>query len=83
MVVGHEPARFDDPTVPAVRATLRREICGDLARAERDAFLERLGRAADVRWRHAAIRAAFGAEVAERLRPWRLREAPHVPDMEH
>ncbi|MEY3011329.1 MAG: hypothetical protein RIT45_64 [Pseudomonadota bacterium] len=81
MAVAHEPASFLEREDTRVVQTLRREACADLARAERDAFLERLGRAADVRWRTDAMRAAFGVEVAGRLQPWRLRETPHVPDM--
>ncbi|MCB9740814.1 MAG: hypothetical protein H6747_16230 [Deltaproteobacteria bacterium] len=81
MWAGHRPARDQRKEDAEIQRVLRAEACAALANAERDAFLERLGRAASVTWRKDAIARAFGAELAARLQPWKIVERPHVPDM--
>ena len=84
MLAAHEPTRWANVTDADVATALRAEACAVLVQQERDAWLERLGNAATVRWHPEVVRAVWGAGVAARLPVWsrteRLRAAaPTLP----
>jgi hypothetical protein len=67
---------------PDVQRALSDEACAAAADQARDAWLERVGRAAHVRWHEATITDVFGEGVTRRLPVWRAKNPLHVPEME-
>lgn len=81
-LMAHEPMRWRNLEDPDVQRALSDEACAAAADQARDAWLERVGRAAHVRWHEATITDVFGEGVTRRLPVWRAKNPLHVPEME-
>ena len=80
LLVARDPVRSGGLDDPAVAASVRSQVCTELAMRERVEYRERLLGGASVKWQKASILKAFGAEAFGKLPPdVKVRAQPDVP----